>query len=125
MSDQDPIVLSLDISIDNLTTFCHGGNKPNKLCWYEDKDSSLLIYRRRVSSLLRSIDCPVEVLNCCDPLCDQHGELISKYCDDLEKCLLDAGERSIPKAKPAGTRVPGWSEFVREYRDASIFWHAI
>ena len=99
-----------------------------KLCWRRANVEAIAEYRSKVTRCLNGIEVPRDVLNCIDSDCSEpdHKHAISRYCEDLVHCLSSCSMESIPKCKPPSSRaIPGWNEHVREYRDASIFWHSI
>lgn len=124
LSDHVPIRLTLDIPL-VYTPIEKPSGHSKKLCWRKAKPSSIEAYSKHLSRGLLSVSVPVDAIECCDPLCTDHHDAISKYFTNLESCILSAGESCIPKSKPVGSRVPGWNDHVRKYKDAAIFWHTI
>ena len=47
-------------------------------------------------------------------------------CEDRVHCLSPGSEKCIPKSQPPSySAVQGWNEYVRQFRESSIFWHNI
>jgi hypothetical protein len=74
---------------------------------------------------------PVEALSCCDLNCVNicHNRAVSKYCEGIYACCLKAGSATIPLSGQSkninGGGIAGRNEYVRPYRDKSLFWHKI
>ena len=50
-----------------------------------------------------------------------HQREIQKYADSLVSVMKSAAEDSIPISRSKSSRVTGWNDQVREYRDTAIF----
>ena len=124
LSDHSPIRLTLSIE-PNFVNPIDSNHKSRKLCWRDATADSIEVYQRRLSHSLCDVSIPFDSVYCVDPNCTNHCDQIAEYCSDLIDCLIDSGDKSIPKCKQSGTRVPGWNEYVRPAREASIFWHSI
>ena len=49
-----------------------------------------------------TVNSPVAAVMCADP--DQEME---RYCEDIQSCMKKAGEKTIPRCEPPGTRPAG------------------
>ena len=106
---------------------CESNPKTQKLCWREATSAAIDLYQHNLSVSLTKVTISHEAINCSNPHWDDpdHRDFISSYCDDLIRCLVESANASIPKTGPPGRRVPGWNQYVRPYKDASLFWHRI
>jgi len=97
-----------------------------KLCWRKAKADSVQRFKLNVTQDLQNIAIPYDSITCTDISCINHNNDISRYCEELISVLTSNSEKCIPKCKPpCRSSTPGWNEHVRQYKDASIFWHAI
>ena len=124
LSDHSAIVLELLIPVCFVDASVHS-TTPGKLNWDRASDEAISCYQRRLCSALTQLSVPFEALGCANPKCSDHLLLIDKYCHDISECLIQAGQKSIPKSKSSSTRIPGWNDYVRPLREDCIFWHQI
>ena len=98
--------------------------------WDRATPTNLLNYKSHLETLLDNIDIPVEALTCTDVhcSCDNHKSVIDKYAANVMQAISTAVQDNIPHSNPnivPRVPVPGWSEFVKPFRDDSIFWHSV
>ncbi len=93
-----------------------------------EKASSLDIgnYKTLIDFHLRHLDMSGVQAPCPNYSCKTHSNMImdtlEKILEILKKCVYVA----IPRQRVNGKKgIPGWNEYVRPYKDKSIFWHGI
>ena len=64
------------------------------------------------------------IVNCNNFKCGNHSHIIMNNLDDVIKCMIDASNLCIPKVKVKinNNAMPGWNEYVKTYKHASIMW---
>lgn len=125
LSDHYPVRLSLFVPIVYTGQALDSGTRPVKLSWDTASPEAIAAYQSMLSELLQGLSVPSELLSCINPKCDLHSDAITRYCDGVISCLVEAGSRCVPKCKPPGKHVVGWNDLVRPLREDSIFWHNI
>ena len=124
LSDHSPIIIELDIQAVSIPQPVNTSTNP-KLSWRDASPESLEAYHNCLADSLGEVNIPFDVIECTNPNCTEHYNSIGVYCDELVNCISTSGDVTIPKRKISGTRKAGWNEFVRPFRDTSLFWHAI
>ncbi len=77
-----------------------------------------------VDTNLDKISLPHAALLCNDKFCEVHKTQINEMHDNIISSLLDARNSTIPRSRPLVSKViAGWSEYVEEYFQDSLFWH--
>ena len=77
--------------------------------------------------LLHEIQIPWEALQCCAKSCAMHYSELQLFHDAIVKACVESGKECIAHTSKSGktSALTGWNEFVKPYRDDSIFWHNI
>ncbi len=123
LSDHSVVSLQLAIEVThNTINVCNF----NKLLWRKASHSQLNTYQSNLDTALSDVLLRDNVVQCNDMFCHAHHADIQMYHDNIVKACLQAST-CIPISKPGGHRkcIPGWTEFVDEYKDKAIFWHKI
>ena len=103
----------------------------NKPAWGRASHDNLTMYVSHLESLLVNINIPNSVLHCTDLHCNnpQHKSDIDFFSLQIMDSISTAVEANIPSSCKSGsfkhTPVPGWTEFVKPFRDDSLFWHSV
>ncbi len=89
--------------------------------WEKASSTHIENYKALIDFHLRHLDMS-GVLASCHYCCKAHGDVImdslGKIIEKLKKCAYIA----IPRQRVNGNRgIPGWNEYVRPYKDKSIF----
>lgn len=133
LSNHVPIILKIKCAlVHNLRSEDTNENitRSNKPMWDRATDDNINTYNNHLETLLQNIVIPWEAINCADLHCvhDQHIIDIDEY----SACVMDAVsvsvESNIPQTNYNAERrtpIPGWTEFIKPFRDDSIFWHSI
>ena len=61
-------------------------------------------------------------------MCTEHDSLIIQKVDEILEILIDSADKTIPtKRISSGGKggIMGWTDFVRPYKDRSIFWNNV
>ncbi len=55
-----------------------------------------------------------------------HKQELQQFHDDIILCCLLASDH-IPKSRQSNQHggIPGWNEFIRDYKDSAFFWHKL
>lgn len=132
LSNHSPIILKLACP-ENVNTAAVNsdfvGNLQSKPIWDKATAPNLDNYVNHLQQLVDNINVPVEAMTCADVHCNcpQHKIDIDNYASSVMYAISSAVECNIPHSKPNNVRapVPGWSNYVKPFRDDSLFWHAI
>ncbi len=94
--------------------------------WHKSNEMDINIYQERVDHYIGNIHLPESAMLFTVKYCQVHLDDINQFHDDIINALLTASQESIPRAKPACSKVvPGWNEYVEEYFRSSLFWHSL
>ena len=84
-------------------------------------------YKNLLDYYLYHYNIPPCVLNCNNLFCNIHDKIISEKVDEILDIMNFCAELTIPTKKitsePKG--IPGWNEFVKPYKNKSIFCHEV
>ena len=84
------------------------------------------LYNTNLDNGLIAIHVHTDALYCKDKFCALHNEKLQHFHDNIISCCLSASRHILKSWDPNQCRgIPGWNEFVREYKDASILWHRL
>ena len=105
----------------------------SKPVWNRASIDDLDNFKLNLDQLVNNIDVPVEALSCTDVHCNnvQHRVDIDVYAACLMGCISSAVENNIPHVASGGgdstkkIAVPGWSDYVKPFREDSLFWHSV
>ena len=86
--------------------------------------------RVHINAYLHHLEQLVEAITCADVHCNcvHHKLQIDTYASSLMHAISSAVECNIPHTKPnvtAPVPVPGWNEYVKPFREDSLFWHSV
>ena len=93
-----------------------------------DKASTVNIknYKTQIEHYKNQYVIPDEIINCKDFLCKKHDEVILQKLDELFNILIVSAHDNIPVQNVNGKKgIPGWNDFVKPYKEKSIFWNDI
>ena len=132
LSNHVPIILKLKCNLDNLqdNNFNQNNVLPCKPLWKRATENNINSYADHLENLLHNVVIPLDAVNCVDLHCDndQHKIDIDVYATSVMEAISTAVEFNIPHSNPNSPRrtpVPGWGEFVKPFRDDSLFWHSV
>lgn len=129
VSFHSPVVLKLNFTVGHfMSTTRTYISKPK---WQEASGNDLLNYKNTIDNLLNTISIPWDAIKCeclhC-PSQSDHCHDIQIFHDSLMECCIKAGEICIPFTSansPRQHKLAGWNDYVKPYKDASMFWHNI
>ena len=118
-SDLAPIVLEIDIPIDN-HVHVSINHKPSKK-WNIASNDQIGNYKLAQDNNLALIVMPDDCLECTSMLCDNSKNAlnIQQLHDDIISACIDASE-DIPSSRKNNKIVPGWNEFVNPGKEKAI-----
>ena len=113
LSFHSPIIPMLHIKVDYSS--CHTTTNNPKQKWQESTTEDLRQYANALDKALRNIQ-----------ICKYHGRQYSVVINRVKACV-ESGKQCIAHTSTSGktSALTGWNEFVKRYRDDSIFWHNI
>ena len=134
LSNHSPIFLKIDwkgvpikpVNSDSNNQQAHGP-RPQ---WHKASTSQIGNYQKDLRLLVDNIDIDNDALCCRDAHCtsaDHIGKL-ENMCNDLLQTISTAVDSNIPtnSSGSAGSNIiPGWSDYIKPYKEASIFWDAV
>ena len=125
LSFHSPIILTLHINVEYSS--CHTTTNIPKPKWQESTNHDLREYANALDKALREIQIQWEALQCCDKSCTMHFSELQLFHDAIVKACVESGKECIAHTSKSGktSGLTGWNEFVKTYRDDSIFWHNI
>ena len=94
-----------------------------KINWESATAAQLADYQLLLVNELRNITIPDEVISCSNFFCDHHKDDIINIMNGLMEIMNYCARQTIPKMSVGRRGIPGWNEFVKPYREKSIFWH--
>ena len=123
LSDHDVVSLHMAIDIKHYTVDVE---QVSKLLWSKATDSQLNQYNHNLNHILSRVKISNDVVNCRDKFCSVHRSDIQEYHDEIVSACIQASS-CIPMSNPSKRRkvVPGWNDFVNEYKNKAIFWHKL
>ena len=135
LSNHDPIYLSVKINSTPHDLFeepSESDNISNKPMWNKASSANITNYRHDLSSNLNKFVL-TDGVKCNDVTCSDPNHLIDldNFYAFLTESVDTSVKNNIPMSnyansnKPRGSVVPGWSEYVKPYRENAQFWHAI
>lgn len=129
LSDHEPFSIELCLPV-TLSIMQQGVEQVSqKVSWVRASDLHIADYRNSLADKLKSVVIPFDALACFNCKCniDTHRSDIVKYASDISDACVNAGLQTIPRLRSTSWRrtTPGFSEYVRPYKDKSIFWHKL
>ena len=131
LSNHEPIYLSVKIDSTPSNSYVEtteSNSSVNKPVWKKASPENIDNYRSELKSDLDSYVL-TDGVSCSDPTCTDPSHI--KDLDDLYAfvtCSIDSSvSNNIPSSgnNSSESVVPGWSDYVKPYRDDAKFWHAI
>ena len=122
----DHLVLCVALDVAPIRQSLEYVENEEKLLWACATESDVAQYKRNLNNELLSCNIPVDALSCRDHFCKDHTNDLQQFHDTIINACLSASV-CIPTCSRKGRKmpVPGWSEFVKPYRDQAIFWHQL
>ncbi len=94
--------------------------------WGKASSTDIENYKTLIDAHLRHIDLSEAITSCNDCSCTSHDELIMNSLENITKILRKCANIAIPRQRVSGKPgIPGWNEFVKPYKDKSIFWNDV
>ena len=97
--------------------------------WDCATDENIRDYKILLDYYLSQYDLPVSILNCNNLLCNNHNDIIIDKLNELIEIMTICAELTIPIQKINSNNnkrgIPGWNDFVKPYKDQSIFWNEL
>lgn len=94
--------------------------------WERASSTHIENYKALIDFHLRHLDMSGVLASCHDYCCKAHGDVIMDSLGKITEILKKCAYIAIPRQRVNGNRgIPGWNEYVRPYKDKSIFWHDI
>ena len=128
MSNHDPIFLSINSSRKNdyieKNEDVSNVYNPN---WPKASENQVMDFKNDLLNNLSSINIK-KGLTCSNVNCNSpnHRADIDKFTTDVLSSVENATYINIPPLKaPHQKTIPGWTEFVKPFKDDACFWHAI
>ena len=127
LSDHNPVTIQTNQRV-NIT-------KPSTcrqriIKWENATEENIKDYKNLLDHYLTEFNLPRSVINCNNFLCNCHNDIIIDKIDELMDIMTLCAELTIPvqtvninnKDKRG---IPGWNDFVKPYKDKSIFWNEL
>ena len=93
--------------------------------WAKATEENIRNYKMQLENLLNYYQLPSSIINCNNLFCDIHDNIIIEKIDEILEIMTIAAELTIPTKivtnEPKG--IPGWNEYVKPYKNKSIFCH--
>ena len=131
LSNHDPIYLSIKVesaTINPSVDSCDDIPFSPHPSWNKASDEHISNYKRDLKLKLDSIVLTDGVL-CNDPTCSDavHLKELDEFCNYITGSIELSVHTNIPLSKNCTHDIvkPGWSVYVKPYRDDAKFWHAI
>ena len=131
LSNHEPIFMSIkiDSTPSNLIEEPENSNSDRPV-WSKASSNDINNYRRELQSNLSNFVMS-DGVRCSNPTCTDSNHLqdLDNFYDFVTNSIDSSVKNNIPKAGNIKTSsksvVPGWSEYVKPFRDDAKFWHAI
>ena len=95
--------------------------------WNKATIENINNYKKQLDYYLIQFNIPSCVINCNNLFCNDHDNIITEKVDEILDIMTLCAELTIPIKKitnePKG--IPGWNEFVKPYKNKSIFCHEL
>ena len=133
-SGHRPIYMKLKCNGSNLyndqnvdsNNFSHG-----RPMWNKATDNNINAYVDNLDNMLSDLDIPLDAVNCNNVHCScaEHISDLDSYAACVMDSISSAVEHNIPYSTNSQSShkppIPGWNDFVKPYREDSMFWHSI
>ena len=133
-SNHSPIYLKIKCNSSNLSRDDNCNNQNTliipKPMWNRATESDVNNYVNHLERLMHDITIPYAAIHCENLHCNdgQHTVDIDTYALHVMDAISVATEVNIPHSTPGLNRktpVPGWGDFVKPFREDSLFWHSV
>ena len=130
MSDHVAVRCVLDFEVDVCKEgeFSDKGDKKNvgKTKWKFASECDLVRYSEILGDYVKSIQVPIQLMECRDVDCVNHHTEINELHNDIIWACLKAADEVFSGRKPCKAKViPGWNDFVQDLFRTALFWHNI
>ena len=130
LSKHAPIYLKLNCNsvpknAANSDTYSPPSDKP---MWHKANTEHIQNYIDDLKSQIDHIHIDCDALYCRDVHCSSgdHRSKLEDMCTAVLDSISTAVKENIPLSSNTGSKIiPGWSEYVKPYREDAIFWHAV
>ena len=121
LSDHDVVCMELSLNTIYDMVDVEYESKP---LWGKATQTNLSEYKHTLDTLLTNINIPVDAVLCKNKFCSMHHDVIQKYHDNIIATIIKASS-CIPSTNKNNRQksIPGWNEFVSEYKEKAMFWH--
>ena len=125
LSDHNPVTIHTNHKVRN--------TKPNPcqyrvIKWENATEENIRNYKKLLDYYLRLYDLPLSVINCNNFQCGCHNDIIIEKVDEIIDIMTLCAELTIPTQNVNSNGkggIPGWNDFVKPYKDKSIFWNEL
>ena len=133
LSCHEPVYMciNVNITVDNSVQDSPSLNKPHVSApnWRKASQENMLSYKNELNSKLTNYHF-TSGISCNNPMCSNsdHHNNIDQYCEFILNSIDSAVNSNIPSCSAARANnhvKPGWTEFVKPYKDAARFWYSI
>lgn len=136
LSHHEPIFLKLKAvsneirNVNSTECFSTANNVViNRPAWSRATEGDLYLYKLHLSRLLENIEIPSSISECTDLKCSnvRHKWDIDFYSLKIMGAIDKAVSDTIPFTRTNNKRksTPGWNQYVRPFREDSLFWHSV
>ena len=124
LSDHNPVTIQTNHNV------LHTKNKSlscRVIDWENATKQNIENYKNHLDHFLNQYHIPSYVLNCDKYFCNTHDNNIFEMGDEILECMTISAELTIPTKKISSETkgIPGWNEYVKPYKDKSIFCHEL
>ena len=91
--------------------------------WDKATKEHIVKYKKQLEYFLNQYNIPLCIVNCDNLFCTDHNDIIIEKVDELLEIMTICAELTIPTKKVTSEQkgIPGWNEFVKPYKNKSIF----
>jgi hypothetical protein len=127
LSDHKPIARVLHLAIFHITVPSNQGLQQRRVSWIKANNNRIKNHREVLIDGLKYVVLPVNALICHIVRCrhDSHRLELDTYAREIIGMCYESSRVNITQAGASGKRIPGWSEFVKPFRQKSAFWHSL
>ena len=120
LSDHNPVTIQTN---HNVTETRNNLTKYRVIDWENATKENIENYKKQLRYFLNQYHIPLCIVNCDNLFCNDHNDIIIEKVDELLEIMTICAEITIPSkivtSEPKG--IPGWNEFVKPYKNKSIF----
>ena len=122
-SDHVPVSMELDISMRYVSSKNSEKVPHAKPAWCKATPQQIQDYKNKCEASLREIGFNNDVLSCNDIFCTKHGHEITDMYNSVILATLGAASCIPSTAPPNNKTIPGWGQYVDQYKQESLYWH--